>query len=283
MSEGRGLIRPARRPPGWVVPGPAPAGFQGREELQPRADEDLCYLSGDWRLFQKRRGHRWSVDDLVTAHAATAWFDGLRSHGPVSALDLGCGLGSVLLMVAWKAPDFDVTGVEAQPERAAMARRSIAFNGASDRCRVLDGDLRDLDLGARFALVTGTPPYFPQGTGTEAEADHVSACRFEHRGGVEAYLAAAERHLLPQGVFVMCAATLEDERVAAAPTRLHLRAVRHVVPREGKAPLVTVWAWTPAPGTITRDQLVVRDGRGQWTPAFRQVRGELGLPPDPPR
>ena len=269
-----GIIRQARRPNGWLPPGPKPAG---RPDLLPKDDEDLCYLSGEWRLFQKLDGHRWSLDDLVTAHLATSE----RASG--SALDLGCGLGSVLLMVAWRGQDLDVTGVEAQPERAEMARRSIAWNGVEARCRVLDGDLRELELGRRFSLVTGTPPYFPAGTGTEAEAEHVAACRFEHRGGVEVYLAAAERHLLPGGRFVMCAATLEDERVLTAKTALHPRVVRHIIPREGKAPLVTVFCFTWESGPLVRDTLTVRDAKGQWTPAFADVRRDMGLPPTPPR
>jgi tRNA1Val (adenine37-N6)-methyltransferase len=265
-----------------VPPGPGPSGDGGRPELQPQADEDLCYLSGDWRLFQKLEGHRWSVDDLVTAFTAAERFETLRALGPVRALDLGCGLGSVLLMVAWRAPDFDVTGVEAQPERAAMARRSIAYNGVSDRCRVIDGDLRDTSLGRHFQLVTGTPPYFPRGTGTEAAADHVSACRFEHRGGVEAYLEAADRHLHDDGEFVMCAAQLEDTRVLKIRTPLHARGMRHLIPRIGKAPLITIWRFSRTPGALTRDELVVRDECGQWTQAFRRVRRELGLPDAPP-
>lgn len=259
-----------------MAPGPAPAGARGRPELAPSEDEDLCFLSGDWRLFQKRRGHRWSVDDLVTASVASE-----LAHGP--ALDLGCGLGSVLLMLAWKHPTLEVTGVEAQPERAAMARRSIAFNGAEDRCRVIDGDLRELSLAERFALITGTPPYFPDGTGTQAEATHVSACRFEHRGGVEAYLETAERHLTADGVFVMCAATLEDARVRQAATTLRPERALRVIPRVGKAPLITVWVFRRDANDCLERTLTVRDERGQWTAEFKHVRDELGLPSSPPR
>src|SRR5689334_20707591 len=137
MTSERGIVRPARRPPGWEPPGPRPAGPQGRVELEPAADEDLCYLAGDWRLFQKLHGHRWSLDDLVTAWVATRGLDPRSSR---RALDLGCGLGSVLLMVAWTLPDADVLGIEAQADRAALGRRSISYNGAAARCRIVDGD-----------------------------------------------------------------------------------------------------------------------------------------------
>src|SRR4051812_38086154 len=116
-----GIIRTARRPPGWKAPGPLPRGDDGRPELQPADDEDLCFLTGEWRLFQKQRGHRWSLDDLVTAAIAAPHVNGART-----LLDLGCGLGSVLLMMAWRFPEADVTGIEAQGDRAAMGRRSIA-------------------------------------------------------------------------------------------------------------------------------------------------------------
>ncbi len=270
-----GIIRAARRPPGWQAPGPVPPGARGRAELAPGPEEDLCFLSGDWRLFQKQRGHRWSLDDLVTAHLATELPEGLP---PRRALDLGCGLGSVLLMMAWKVPGLDVTGVEAQAERAALARRSIAYNGVEDRCRVLDGDLRTVGGVGPFELITGTPPYFPRGTGSEADALHVTACRFEYRGGVEAYLAAAARWLTNEGRFVMCAASLEDQRVRDAQTSLHVTHHRQIVPRAGKAPLISVWQFARTPAPVRADVLTVRDESGQWTEAFRAVRQAMGMP-----
>jgi len=280
----RGIVRIARRPVGWIAPGPAPAGSQGRPELDPEEDEDLCYLTGDWRLFQKQRGHRWSLDDLVTAWVA------IRRRDPqavVRVLDLGCGLGSVLLAVAWKLPHAEVVGIEAQLDRAAMGRRSIAFNGVAERCRIIDGDLREVvaDLGEeRFELVTGTPPYFPQGTGTESEKPHAAPCRFELRGGVEEYLAAATRVLAPRGEIVVCTSALERERVLAATRELglHLREHWDIVPRDGKAVLVGVDVLAAEPATELTRVLVVRDRAGAWTPDFQAVRTAMGLPSTPP-
>jgi len=281
----RGIIRAARRPAGWIAPGPAPAGAQGRADLEPAEDEDLCLLTGDWRIFQKQVGHRWSLDDLVTAWIACRRRDPARA---IRALDLGCGLGSVLLMVAWKLPHAEVWGIEAQADRAAMGRRSIAYNGAGERCRILDGDLRELSeaqLGAaRFDLVTGTPPYFPRGTGTESHKPHALACRFEVRGGVEEYLETAQRWLAPGGEIVVCTAALERERVSHACSELGLGVVEHwdIVPREGKDVLVMVDVVAAAPANVTHHTLTVRDRARAWTPAFRTVRTEMGIPATPP-
>lgn len=287
-----GIVRVARRPPGWVAPGPAPAGAQGRPELEPAADEDLCYLAGDWRLFQKQRGHRWSLDDLVTAWVATRACDPTT---PWRALDLGCGLGSVLLMVAWRLPAADVTGIEAQADRAAMGRRSIAWNGAAGRCRIVDGDLRDGLAGlaapgapARFDVITGTPPYFPRGTGTEPIHAHAAPCRFELRGGVDDYLAVAATALAPGGRITICSSTLERDRVVAGAAAADLRRCEHweIVPREGKAALVAVDvldADAGADADCSQHTLVVRDRAGAWTPDFRAVRDALGMPSTPPR
>jgi len=97
MDRG-GIVRRAKRPQGWVAPGPQPRGPGDRDDLWPGPGEDLCYLTGDFRIFQLIDGHRWSIDDL-----ATAWFAlrQVRDRQVNTTVDLGCGIGSVLLMTAW--------------------------------------------------------------------------------------------------------------------------------------------------------------------------------------
>lgn len=276
-----GIIRTAKRPPGWVAPGPRPRGDDGRPELQPAADEDLCFLTGEWRLFQKQQGHRWSLDDLVTAAIAAPHAQALDAR---AMLDLGCGLGSVLLMMAWRFPEADVTGIEAQADRAAMGRRSIAWNGVEARCRIIDGDLREasvLPADARFPLITGTPPYFPEGTGPQSEKTHAAACRFETRGGIEEYAQAAAGWLTPDGRFIVCTAALEAGRVVSAAHDAKLHVIEHVdvVPRVGKDVLVMIDVLAREPAPLLRHSLTVRDADSQWTPQFQAVREAMGFPP----
>ena len=252
-------MRPRRAPKDWVAPGPPPAGGDD----QPCAGEELSYLCGDWRLFQKRQGHRWSLDDLVTA-----WVACREAPSAHTALDLGCGLGSVLLLCAWKLPSCSFTGIEAQADRAALARRSIRWNGVEHRAKVLDGDFRD-GVEGRFDLITGTPPYFPPGTGTVSTKPHAEACRFELRGGVEDYVAAAVPRLARGGAFVMCG-------TRPAVPKPSLRVV--VIPKAGKAPLFTVEVARDGASAQREETLVVRGADDQWTPQFLAVRTAMGMP-----
>jgi tRNA1(Val) A37 N6-methylase TrmN6 len=277
-----GVIRLAKRPPGWVVPGPRPV-TPDRPEVWPGPGEDLCYLAGDFRILQRRDGHRWSADDLVTAwHAAQC----LSAAPPRRAVDLGCGIGTVLLFTAWRFPSARCAGVEAQEVSAALARRSVAWNGIEDRCEVRLGDLRDAAILEGLGpadLVTGTPPYLPKGAGIEPGHAQRAACRFEHLGGVEAYCEAAARLLAPGAPFVACAAAWQRPRVAAAVATAGLSLVSwmDVVPKEDKAPLFAVYTArraTEAMAHVEEAPLLIRGRDGRFTEGFRAVCRAMGMP-----
>jgi tRNA1(Val) A37 N6-methylase TrmN6 len=282
-GAGPGIVRPARRPRGWRAPGPAPRPPRNALALGPRPGEDLCYLAGDWRILQRIDGHRWSLDDLVTA-----WFAASRVGAPPRrGVDLGCGIGAVLLLVAWRFPRVRLIGVEAQAVSVDLARRSLAWNGLAGRCEVRQGDLRDpavLSEGPCFDLVTATPPYRRPGTATRSARIQRAACHFEERGGIEAYCVAAARLLAPGGRFVTCAAGADTARVERAATTVGLRTERRlaVVPRAGKPVLLVVHALARAAEvdrTTDERPLVVRDRRGRRTRAFTALRAGMGMPP----
>lgn len=281
------LTKP-RRPDGWVAIGPSPRGDDGSPELQRAPDEDLSYLAGDWRIFQPKSGHRWSLDDLVTAYVAVTEGGG----APDVAIDLGCGLGSVLMLVAWAYPECRVVGFEAQAARAARARRSLKYNGADVRCAVVDGDIRDVPALAvhvpqRVRLITGTPPYFDLAATNLSRNDEAAACRAEVRGGLEVYLDAGLHLMDSDGSLVLCYPHSSGERAvqAAGKRRLGLASRLTVVPAAGKQPLIVVDRFvhegTKALPTIHRD-IVVRDENGRWTDEFRAVRRLFGMPDRPP-
>jgi tRNA1(Val) A37 N6-methylase TrmN6 len=256
----------------------------GDATLGPSPDEDLSFLTGDFRIFQKKDGHRWSLDDSVVGMFA---LETAQQHGAVRrSMDMGCGIGSVLLMTAWGLPHAELVGIEAQDVSYQMACRSVRFNGVDDRVRVLHGDLRELTQQSEFAssfdLVTGTPPYIPIGHGIISDKQQRGPCCFETRGGIEDYCAAAARVVHPEGRVVVCAGALPEERTEAAAERaglLVLRAV-DVVPREGKPVLFRTHVLgrngTPA---VSRERFVVRDAQGNFTADMDRLREVLSMPP----
>jgi hypothetical protein len=128
----------------YTPTGPITPGNVTDDCYQPRLGETLCSLSGHYMIYQYTRGHRFTTDDVCTAYFAytetrhpTIDGNGCLSmiadtaHPRRSHLDLGCGLGSVLMMLKWKYGE-DIcrsVGVEAQHANLSLARRSIAFNG----------------------------------------------------------------------------------------------------------------------------------------------------------
>lgn len=284
MSENRlqGIVRSAKRPPGWYAPGPPPAVPWDRPDVWPAAGEDLCYLAGDWRILQRVRGHRWSLDDLVTA-----WFAVEQTSAmPASRiLDLGCGIGAVLLLLAWSFPRARCVGIEAQELSVDMARRSLAWNGAADRCEVRCGDLRDpavIPEAGTYDLVTGTPPYLSPGSAIEPRRIQQAPCHIEQRGGIDAYCLAAARLMAPGACFVACHSSPQRLGTAARAAGLAIAAQRDVIPRQGKAALFSVYEMRRADdiaSSNTLPPLIVRDAGGRRTHEFIAVRQKMGMPP----
>ncbi|MBK8256950.1 MAG: SAM-dependent methyltransferase [Polyangiaceae bacterium] len=279
-----GIVRPARRPPGWIAPGPKP-NTELREDLVPAAGEDLCFLAGDFRIFQKTNGHRWSADDLFTAHFAIQTL--ARSGSvPRRAVDLGCGIGTVLLFTAWRYPECVCTGIEAQEVSAHLAERSIAWNGLTDRCSVKLGDLRELPFQESLQnadLVTGTPPYLPVGSGPESSRAQCGPCRFEHRGGIEEYALAAANVMGRCAPFVACAAGFQRKRVerAALGAGLVLSGWKDVFPKPGKPALFSVFSMhKPHAGVrfVEQSPLYLRGENDRFTVEHDLARHELGIP-----
>ena len=246
--------------------------------LQP--GEQCIALTRDFRLVQKLRGHRYSVDDMLVAHLACT-----RCQAPRRVLDLGCGLGSVLLIVAWAMPRASLVGLEVLAEHVALAGRNLALNGCEARARVVAGDLRDDDLLeslGTFDLITGSPPYFDPGSGTLCADPARAAAHFELRGGVEDYATAARHALAPGGLFVTCAAASPPGRGRDALSHAGLSLVYHqaVVPRTGKEPFLTLLVGArdaTSPDLVEAPPLVLRNEDGSRTPEHKAIREWTGL------
>lgn len=258
---------------------------RGRVMLPLPDDAERTLLAGDDWIYQRKRGHRTSTDDVVTAACAVRAVQataGLAPGAVARYADIGCGIGSVLLLTARTLRPAYAVGVEAQAESVALLSATLAELPPDRRPTIVHGDLRAATAEAMgtFDLVTGSPPYFPLGTGVEPSDAQRRACRFEVRGGVEAYLACAARLLSPHGRFVMVAQTSLDARVRAGAANAGLSMWSRVdfwMREDRPDPFLTVYEVGREPRTVTNDRVAVRTASGSITPAYKALRATLGL------
>jgi tRNA1(Val) A37 N6-methylase TrmN6 len=271
---------------GWAKPGPLPPGLGGEGVV---ATESLDAISGHFRLFQLRDGHRFSTDDILTAWYGTSWCPTART-----ALDLGSGLGTVGMICAWRLPGAKFVTVEAQAESVALARKSARYNGLIDRYEIREGDFREpgvLHDDEQFDLITGSPPYWPLAAGLQSEHPQKVACRFELRGTVADYCTTAAKHLAAGGFFACVfphePAQLKRVEAGARAAGLAIVRKRPVVFREGDPALVALFGMMRAEDlpewfrgrTWTEPDLIIRTRDGKIHPEYSAVKLAIGFPP----
>lgn len=244
--------------------------------LTPGPDETLDRLAGDWQIFQLRKGHRFSTDDLMTAWTAAGALPDARR-----VLDLGAGIGSVGLLALWRlgAPAA-LRSVEVQEVSWRLAKKTIAHNGLEDRVDARRGDLRELRLDpeeARYDLICGSPPYIPPDRGVQSPHPQKAAARIELHGDIFDYCRAAARALAPSGRFCFCHAAADPRpESAVVAAGLVVRARRDVRFRWDQPPLIALFecAWS---GTRSDHPLFsIRGEDGQWTEEYLAMRRDMG-------
>ena len=116
------------------------------------------FLGGRLTLRQPARGYRAGADAALLAAACDA-----RAGDRV--LEIGCGVGAVLLAAAMRRLDARFVGVEREPDALALARENIASNALGERVSVQSGDV-GAGLGglSGFDAVLTNPPFFDDPT-----------------------------------------------------------------------------------------------------------------------
>lgn len=267
---------------GWAIPGPEVPGG-----IPPEEGESLDALSGHFRIFQYKDGHRFSTDDVLAAWYGTAW-----CPSATRVLDLGSGIGSVGMIAAWRLPGARFVTVEAQDISVKLARKSVKFNGLEPRYEIRQGDFRDPSVMAPdevFDLVLGSPPYFPLGTGVLGDHPQKIACRFEVRGSVVDYCKTAAQHLASGAVFAGVFPDNQKERIdeGARESGMTIVRAREIVFREGEPPLLRLFLMMRATDlpesmrgrTWMEPPLVIRTRDGKVHPEYAALKLSVGFPP----
>lgn len=118
---------------------------------------DVVY-EGQVHLIQPEKGFRAGTDSLLLAAAVDA-----RNGG--EALEIGCGCGGALLPAAFRLSETAFTGIEIDPDMAALAEAGVLKNAFAQRINIITANAGDWVRGHenRFDLVFANPPFFQPG------------------------------------------------------------------------------------------------------------------------
>lgn len=225
-------------------------------------------------------GFRLVTDDrhfkLGTDSAMLAAFPALRRGERVC--DLGCGVGTLPLLLLARCGELSVDGVELQGSALALCARSLALNGLEDRVRLHEADLRRLEgvlpAGA-YDLVISNPPYFAAGSGYAAAGEAAGRARDERDCTVEEVCTAASRLTRWGGRF---AAVFRPERLvdllcAMRGSGLEPKRLRFVCHRADSPPssVLVESRRGGKPGLALEPPLVLCDADGAERPETRKI------------
>ena len=156
-----------------------------------------------------------------------------------------------------------------------------------DRWEPRLGDLRDASVLAGqppFDLVTGAPPFMPLGSGVLPADSQRAAGRFELRGGVEEYCAAAARNIGPGGKLIVLMDGLKESRgrgeLALASSGFSPRMILEIRPRPDRNPIYRIFEAALEPGPVFTEVLYMRLGEESgFSPEYESIREEMDVLP----
>jgi ribosomal protein L3 glutamine methyltransferase len=124
-------------------------------------------------------------------------------------LDLCTGSGCLAILAALTFEEAQVDGVDLSADALEVAKRNVADYGLDPRVRLIQSDLFGSLGGARYDLIISNPPYVDAEAVQDFPPEYKAEPVLAHAGGedgldlVRKILAAAPRHLNPQGALVV--------------------------------------------------------------------------------
>ena len=215
------------------------------------------------KIEQFEAGYRHSIDPILLSGFA-------QVKETDRVIDLGCGVGVILLRLARTVDSAELLGVEIQTEMASLAQDNAARNGLRDRIQIVNADLRDWQqkfAAESFDVVVTNPPYRPVGTGQVAPNLARAIARHELSGGIVDFLRTSSGLLKTGGRFyiVYLAERLAELLAEMRCHRIEPKRLRMVHSRSGeKAKLVLVEGRKNGkPGVEIEASLIIYDGPGR--------------------
>ncbi len=231
---------------------------------------------GGPRFIQREGSFRLSTDSVLLA-------DFVKIKNDSRCLDLGSGAGTLCVLLAAKAENATICGIEIQPDSAELSRENMNENGFDGRAQIITGDLREhraLFPAESFDIVVSNPPYFVQNSGYSAPAEHRQTAREETSCTIEDICAAARYALRWGGSLALVHRPERLSEIFCAMTQsgIEPKRLRMVSHRIGQAPSLVLIEGRRGGnrGLVIEPELILTDNQGNDSTEVQRIyrRGE---------
>jgi tRNA1(Val) A37 N6-methylase TrmN6 len=121
---------------------------------------DDGFLDGRLKILQPLKGFRAGIDSVFLAASVPA-------KAQETVIEAGCGVGVAALCLLARLPGIRLTGIEIDPDYAALCEENAKRNNVLDRLTVIRGDVRRLTASpAVFDHAMVNPPFHDQDRST---------------------------------------------------------------------------------------------------------------------
>lgn len=227
-------------------------------------------LGGQVSLTQPREGFRTSIDAVFLASFVTA-------SPEQTVLDIGCGVGPILLCLGSRLDDLNLMGVEERPEIADLARLNLQNNSINGT--IMTGSLYNLTLDKVDVVVTN-PPYLSSGTRPK-EGYRENALFLKDRESFKEWTKGCFKVLKPQGWIygihradrlgeVLVALTKYFVDIEIVPLYPKLGSPTHRILFKARKPTHQRSCYLMSPSTLSQG-FIIHENDGSYTPWAQSI------------
>lgn len=220
-------------------------------------------------VIQHPDGYCFTSDSVLLANLAEVKYSD-------RVAEIGAGCGVVSLLIGKKFSPEKIFAVEIQPRLADMAKRSVEYNGLSDKIEIVNAPAQGIEkvLGRDFDVVVTNPPY-EEITAKKDFYDEKEICKTEAKLTTVEAVEIGAALLRYGGKFFMVnrARRLADVLCAMRANGVEPKKLYLIQPKRSKAvdTFIVEGKKGAKPALLVPKPIVVYEEDGEMTPEAKKI------------
>lgn len=198
------------------------------------------------------------------------------SLSPKKILDIGTGTGLILLMLAQRFPDAELTGIEIDEDAFEEAEFNISESKFVNRCKVIHSSLQDFESVEKFDLIVSNPPFFENSNPVKSARN---LARQQSELSFEKLLLHTKRLLSSGGkaAFIIPFSAENEFLNLSRTNSLYPEKITHVRGNENSPVKRSLILFAENEFKTIRNELVIEISRNVYTPEYIELTKEFYL------